>query len=93
MNTFNETCFNVEFEKVIAGINGATFIPSVSDDGIISWTNDGNLPNPEPVKIKGKDGDPGYTPKKGVDYYTEADKAEMVDEVIAALPVYNGEVL
>jgi hypothetical protein len=38
-------------------------------------------------------GAPGYTPQKGVDYYTPADKAEMVNEVIAALPVYNGEVV
>jgi hypothetical protein len=37
----------------------------------------------------GKD---GYTPVKGKDYYTEADKAEMVEDVIAALPKYNGEV-
>ncbi len=34
----------------------------------------------------GKD---GYTPQKGVDYYTEADKDEMVDAVLAALP--NGD--
>lgn len=37
-------------------------------------------------------GEPGYTPVKGADYYTEADKAEMVASVIASLPVYNGEV-
>lgn len=43
------------------GSNGATFTPSVSDDGIISWTNDKDLPNPDPVDIKG---DPGavFTP-------------------------------
>ena len=35
----------------------------------------------------------GYTPVKGVDYYTEADKTEMVNAVIAALPVYDGEVV
>ena len=40
----------------------------------------------------GKDGADGYTPQKGTDYYTPADKAEMVSAVIAALPVYNGEV-
>lgn len=43
----------------------------------------------------GDDGQPGadgYTPQKGVDYYTETDKTEMVNAVIAALPVYNGEV-
>jgi hypothetical protein len=38
----------------------------------------------------GKD---GYTPAKGTDYWTEADKAEMVADVISALPVYNGEVV
>ena len=41
---------------------------------------------------KGDKGDNGYTPQKGVDYYTDADKAEMVSAVLAALPVYEGEV-
>lgn len=39
----------------------------------------------------GKDGVDGATPIKGTDYFTEADKAEMVSAVKAALPVYNGE--
>ena len=38
---------------------GTTFIPSVSQDGIISWTNDGDLPNPTPVNIKGPKGNAG----------------------------------
>ena len=41
---------------------------------------------------KGENGVNGYTPLKGTDYFTDADKAEMVSSVIAALPVYNGEV-
>ncbi len=41
----------------------------------------------------GKDGANGKTPVKGTDYWTEADKAEMVADVISALPVYNGEVV
>ena len=41
----------------------------------------------------GPAGKDGYTPLKGTDYYTEADKSEMVNAVIAALPVYNGEVV
>lgn len=41
----------------------------------------------------GAAGKDGYTPVKGKDYFTEADKADMVDEVLAALPVYNGEVI
>ena len=40
----------------------------------------------------GPAGADGKTPQKGVDYYTEQDKQEMVQAVIAALPVYNGEV-
>lgn len=138
------------------GDDGATFIPSVSADGVISWTNDKELPNPAPVNIKGvkgdkgdkgdrglqgvqgiqgergeqgqkgdkgdrgeqgiqgvqglkgetgaqgqkgdkgekgDKGDDGYTPVQGVDYFTEADKAEMVSAVISALPQYNGEVI
>ena len=61
------------------GQNGATFIPSVSADGIISWKNDRGLQNPAPVCIKGadgKDGAPGqngYTPIKGVDYFDGVD--------------------
>lgn len=34
----------------------------------------------------------GETPVKGTDYYTEADKEEMVAAVLAALPTYDGEV-
>lgn len=44
-----------------SGESGATFLPSVSSDGIISWTNNKNLPNPSPVNIKGAAGDPGKT--------------------------------
>ena len=42
--------------------------------------------------MNGKDGEDGYTPVKGKDYFTAADKAEMVSSVIAALPVYDGSV-
>lgn len=159
------------------GENGATFTPSVSYDGVLSWTNDKGLDNPEPVNIKGKDGvtpavevstedgfvevviynpitgdgtsfqiphgktpyiqngywyidgvntnvkaqgvdgkdgadgapgkdgtngkdgangkdgEDGKTPVKGVDYFTASDKTELVNMVLNALPVYNGEVV
>ena len=67
---------------------GVTFVPAVSPDGVLSWSNDGGQPNPVPVNIKGPAGDPGpaYT-------LTEADKTELVAAVVAALPVYNGEVV
>lgn len=45
-----------------------------------------------PIEIPaGEKGDPGKTPVKGIDYFTDAEKKEMVSEVLAALPVYNGE--
>lgn len=38
----------------------------------------------------GGTGAAGKTPEKGVDYYTEADKTEMVNAVLAALPAWEG---
>lgn len=43
----------------INGENGATFTPSVDNEGNLSWTNDGNLDNPETKNIKGPKGDVG----------------------------------
>lgn len=34
------------------GPAGVTFYPSVSDDGVLSWSNDGGLNNPDPVNLK-----------------------------------------
>lgn len=70
---------------------GATFIPSVSSDGVLSWTNDQGLENPAPVNVRGPAGAEGKTPVKGTDYFTETDKAEIVEAVIAELPIYSGE--
>lgn len=41
---------------------------------------------------KGDKGDKGDTPIKGVDYWTAADKAEIVAAALAALPKYEGAV-
>lgn len=46
-----------------------------------------------PQGEKGEKGDPGtdgYTPKKGVDYGTETEKQELLNEFLNALPVYDG---
>ena len=129
-----------------SGENGATFTPSVSAEGVLSWTNDKGLANPTSVNIKGIKGDTGAsgsagkdgasvtitkvtestadggsnvvtfsdgktvtikngskgssgtngtdgkTPVKGTDYFTAADKTEMVNAVISALPKYTGGV-
>lgn len=64
---------NIGAKTINIGEDGATFIPSVSDDGVISWTNDKDLPNPDPVNIKGDPGKNGYTPIKGIDYFDGKD--------------------
>lgn len=46
------------------GEDGATFIPTVSNEGVISWTNNKGLVNPNPVNIKGANGKDGLN---GVD--------------------------
>ena len=47
-----EQWHNELLERVDAGeFNGVTFTPSISDDGVLSWTNDGGKDNPKPLKI------------------------------------------
>ena len=48
------------------GKDGATFIPSVSVEGVISWTNDQGLENPDPVDIKGPQGEKGDKGDQGI---------------------------
>lgn len=35
----------------VDGKDGVTFIPSIDSEGVLSWTNDGGLDNPNPFKI------------------------------------------
>jgi hypothetical protein len=39
------------------------------------------------INAEGKD---GYTPVKGKDYFTEAEKSDMVQSVLNSLPTWNG---
>lgn len=48
------------------GENGATFTPSVSTEGIISWTNDKDMQNPTPINIMGPQGPAGATGAQGI---------------------------
>ena len=64
-----------EFVVLHDGQNGATFIPSVSSDGVISWTNDRDLPNPQPVNIKGEQGERGLQGIQGI----QGEKGEKGD--------------
>lgn len=58
--------------SITKGANGATFTPSVSEDGTLSWTNDKGLENPDPVNVKGPKGDT-YT-------LTDTDKTEIAEQ-------------
>lgn len=60
------------------GVNGITFTPSVSEDGIISWTNDGGLSNPKSVNIKGEKGEQGTQGLPGKDGTNGTDGADGV---------------
>lgn len=86
----NEETLQTSFEQVsnIKGEDGTTFYPEVSDEGIISWTNDGGKENPQSINIKGKDGIDGvdgYTPTRGIDYWTTDDKTEIVEDTKEAI--------
>ena len=78
----------------LQGAKGTTYTPSVNADGDLSWTNDGGLANPETVRIVGKDGTPGYTPVKGTDYFTEADKQEIAEQAagLVGTPDVSGQI-
>lgn len=49
------------------GEDGATFYPAVSSDGVLSWSNNKGLTNPDPVNIKGEKGDKGDQGESGSD--------------------------
>lgn len=60
--TFNPNSGWISLGQLASGPKGdpgAVYTPSVSPEGLLSWTNDGGLPNPQPVDIKGPKGDPG----------------------------------
>lgn len=70
-----------------SGENGATFFPSVSDDGLLSWTNDKGLVNPESVNIKGPQGPQGLT---GADGKAGKDGANGISPIIEVTDTETG---
>lgn len=51
--------------QVYNGKNGVIFTPSIDSEGNLSWTNDGDLENPESANIKGPQGEQGITGNDG----------------------------
>ena len=77
--------------------DGGTSVITFSDGSTLRVKNgskgsQGDPGSPGQDGERGPAGADGYTPVKGVDYWTAADKQSMVNDVLAALPVYNGEV-
>lgn len=59
-----------------------------SDVGLKGDKGDAGTPGKDGTN--GKDGTDGKTPVKGTDYWTAADKAEIVKDTLAALPKWTG---
>ena len=71
--------------NVMDGADGVIWTPAVTSDGDLSWTNNGGRPNPQTVNIRGPrgyTGDDGYTPRRGTDYWTAQDQAEIEGDVM-----------
>ena len=81
-----------EIANIPSGKDGADGItPTIGDNGnwYLGETDTGKPSRGEP----GQDGAPGadgYTPKKGTDYWTADDQQAIVDNVLAALPTWEG---
>lgn len=73
----------------LKGTNGIT--PHIGENG--NWyigSKDTGKPSRGEKGDKGDTGADGKTPVKGTDYWTEADKAEIVNDTLAALPEWTG---
>ena len=61
-------------QKLEALAGGVVFVPEVDGEGLLSWKNNGQLPNPEPVNLRGSKGADGAT----------------AEEVLEAMPKLTG---
>ena len=73
--------YTSDMGDISPGGSGATFTPSVSVDGIISWTNDKGLENPESVNIKGPQGPQGVPGENGTSNYNELNNMPIINLV------------
>lgn len=72
-----------EDQGQLRGARGFVFTPSVSEDGVISWTNDGNLDNPASVSVRGERGEKG---EQGAPYMVKGSAYPSVSALQAAVP-------
>ena len=74
----------------LQGAPGAVFTPAVSSSGVLSWTNNGGLANPQSVNIKGDKGDTGDKGDKGDTGATGAAGADGKSAVIKSVTATVG---
>lgn len=67
-----------------AGPPGATFTPHMSAQGVLSWTNDGNLSNPAPVSLRGPQGNSGLVDYRPLLETIFNPKLQLTDEPAAS---------
>ena len=65
------------------GADGVTFTPSIDENGVLSFTNNGGLANPEPIKVLGKDGKDGVQIS---DNETVEDKTWSSSKIASKIP-------
>lgn len=76
-NLIEETNKVVEAAKN-GELDGATFTPSVSDNGDLSWTNDKGKENPPTVNIAGPPGAPGAVKMQVVDTLPDVGETDTI---------------
>ncbi len=91
-----KTAHGVEWTYSGGGSAGTTFFPHISEDGILTWSNELGLPNPDPVDLKGGVGADGFTPTISVEAVEEGllltvTNRDGVNEVILPKGVAGGE--
>lgn len=90
--TTDGTKYDIDFPVPADGVSISNI--DIDEDGsLLCYLSDGSIIDAGTVpSIKG---DPGYTPVKGVDYFTEEDIEEIVDQLsnysVSEFPVYNEE--
>ena len=63
-----------------SGTSSADLVGPKGADGTMTFSD---LTEEQKASLKGED---GYTPKRGVDYWTTADKNEIINSVLASIP-------
>lgn len=83
-----------ELNEAIGNKLDASALPTAVNDALAQAKASGEFDGADGAPGKdGSDGAPGadgYTPVRGTDYWTAEDQAQIVSDVLAALPTWNG---